>query len=239
MKKLSLSGAALKWVAIVTMFMDHLAAAVLMPAYGVYFSFSGLSWIDMLMATDSWMFRFCLFLRLAGRLAFPLFCFLLVEGICHTRSVVRYGRNLFVMALLSEFPFYLCFGNHGNVMWTLLLGLLACMCLKKGWVASLFIWPFAFLGMVAVAVLAEVLQTDYGAFGVVLILVLYILREKRVLRCLAGAVLSAMKSLTAPLAFLFIWFYNGTRGRQMKWFFYLFYPVHLLLLYGISCMFFV
>ncbi|HBN57366.1 MAG TPA: hypothetical protein DD414_11390, partial [Lachnospiraceae bacterium] len=66
------------------------------------------------------------------------------------------------------------------------------------------------------------------AFGVILIIVLYLLRNRRILQCVAGAICCAWE-VTAPLAFLPILCYNGQRGRQPKWFFYWFYPAHLLL----------
>lgn len=92
-------------------------------------------------------------------------------------------------------------------------------------------WSLA--GALAVCCAAEVLHVDYGAFGVALIGVYYILRELPVLQAGAGAILSAWE-MPAPLGSLLLLFYNGERGRQPKWFFYWFYPVHLFLYYVIG-----
>ena len=91
------------------------------------------------------------------------------------------------------------------------------------------------LGMAAGCVIAELLHTDYGAFGVALIMVLYFMRTDRVKQCFLGAFISLWEGMiTTILAFVPIYYYNGSRGRQVKWFFYWFYPVHLLLLYMIG-----
>ena len=79
--------------------------------------------------------------------------------------------------------------------------------------------------------LGELVHCDYGAMGVALIVVLYLMRESRFQQCITGAICTYWE-LPAPLAFIPIWFYNGERGRQPKWFFYWFYPVHLLI-YGL------
>ena len=230
-------GSTLKWLAILTMLCDHIAALVLMPAYGISFYWS----LDELITAlaGGGITALCVVLRLIGRIAFPIFCFLLVEGLFYTRSRLRYLRNLIVAALLSEIPFDLCLRavpfslSVQNVMWTLALGLLACTAidalLKQGLDDNLRI--LASLGAVAVCMaVARYFMTDYDAFGVILIVLLHVLRQSRAAQCLVGAVATAFEC-TAPLAFLFIYFYNGQRGRQMKWFFYLFYPVHLLALY--------
>ena len=110
------------------------------------------------------------------------------------------------------------------MFFTLLIGLLVIWFLKT----HKNTLPFRAVGLLAGAALAELLHTDYGAFGVALIVLLYLLRDKKKSLCILGAFCCAWET-TSPLAFLLIWFYNGQRGRQPKWFFYWFYPVHLLL----------
>ena len=90
----------------------------------------------------------------------------------------------------------------------------------------------SFLAQIAVAAVgmgvAHLLHTDYGAFGVLAIAVLYFLRKDRKQQVLCGCVLFLWE-ITAPLAFLPIYYYNGKRGINVKYIFYFFYPVHLLI----------
>lgn len=206
-----LNGFALKWIAMVTMTIDHIGF-VLFPQY--------------------------FFLRIIGRLAFPIYCFLLVEGACHTKNRVKYGVRLFLFALLSELPFNLVHGgslwdsNDQNVMFTLLFGLLAVWCLQIKYRL------LGGAGALLLIFLAEFLRTDYGGGGVVFILVFYVFYGKR----LWGSVMFALANIyiyggpqnyaiaaLAPIAL-----YNGKRGPSMKYLFYLFYPLHLLVLYVVK-----
>jgi hypothetical protein len=80
---------------------------------------------------------------------------------------------------------------------------------------------------------AYLINTDYNYKGVFLIAVLYLMRYSRLYQCIGGAA-SVSWELPAPLAFLPVYLYNGRRGLRMKYFFYFFYPVHLMLLYVIA-----
>ena len=183
------------------------------------------------MSEYSWLVFLYDLMRLVGRLAFPLFCFLLVEGFLHTSNVKKYALRLALFALVSEVPFDLAvFGTlfdpkHQNVFFTLLIGLLVMIAAdrfrEKVWVQVVIYAA----GMAA----GLLLQTDYGYKGVLLIIILYIFRYERKTQALAGA-LTISWELTAPLAFLPILAYNGKRGLSMRYFFYWFYPVHLLIL---------
>ena len=226
----SLSGTALKRIACLSMLIDHIGAALL--ENGLF----RCSAIDpRLVGLDQ-------LLRLAGRLAFPIFCFLAVEGFLHTHDVKKYVRRLLLFGLLSEVPFDLAFfrtpfaPQHQNVYWTLALGVLAMAGLKRfekenglpGWQG--LVWAGG------CAALALAVNTDYHAIGVLIICTLYLTRADRKRQCLAGALLFLFE-LTAPLAFVLVWFYNGQRGAcspLQKKAFYWFYPVHLLVLAGIT-----
>ena len=222
----TLSGTALKYIACGTMLLDHIGAscieAGLADGTAVPAALAGLD----------------VALRLIGRLAFPIFCFLLVEGFVHTHDVKRYICRLLLFGLVSEVPFDWAFfrtpfdpGNQ-NVYWTLALGVLAMAGLKRFETDTGTPTAKGVLCMAACAVLAELAHTDYGAMGVLLIAALYLTRADRRQQCLFGGCMMLFE-LTAPLAFLFIWHYNGQRGRCSKVLqrgFYLFYPVHLLLL---------
>lgn len=128
-----------------------------------------------------------------GRLAFPIFAFLLVEGYFHTRSLKRYAGRLALCALLSEVPFDLVMGGtvfypfHQNVLWTLLLGL-GLIHLNERARASGRLWrraAAAALSVLLALVLGLALMVDYHCAGLFTILAFYAFRGRR-WPCLAG-----------------------------------------------------
>lgn len=233
-KRPSLSGSTLKLIAISTMLIDHTAAAVVRPLrYILPENMSALN--DFLGAAYPVM-------RDIGRLAFPIFCFLLVEGFLHTRNAAKYAWRLFIFALISELPFDFALANrlfsnhHQNVYFTLLIGLLVIMGISyfERRPARNAFERYGFLlmqGVIAAAglYLAKILYTDYGMKGVFLIEVLYLLRLDHRVQTIFGALAISWEAC-GPLGFIPVWFYNGQRGKQMKYFFYWFYPVHLIVL---------
>ena len=114
----SLSGTALKRIACLSMLLDHIGASLLENGLFKQGSF----WPGDVQLDGV--------LRLAGRLAFPIYCFLLVEGFLHTHDFKKYALRMLGFALISEWPFDWAFFSgvywgHQNVYFTLLLGLLA------------------------------------------------------------------------------------------------------------------
>lgn len=202
----------LKWIAIVTMVIDH-AGAILYPS--------------------EIMFRYI------GRLAFPIFCFLLVEGFYHTHDIIKYMTRLGVFALVSEIPYDLAFKGtvleftHQNVFFTLLLGVIMMYVLEKGGE-----WPEKAIEIMLVMWVAEYLHTDYSFRGILLIFIFYQLRRFKWTKLACGAAWNMIwnRSIQGVGAFAMIpiAMYNGCRGRKMKYFFYIFYPAHLLILFVIS-----
>ena len=234
-RKRGISGSTLKMIAIIAMLTDHIGAVVV---YGFWRH----AWDNRCLEIIYYVMRL-----LIGRIAFPIFCFLLVEGFSHTHNVVKYAVRLFLFALISEIPFDLAFQGklfvpeYQNVFFTLFIGLLVMMA-YRGIAEKLkaAVWIKLILYIVALGAgmgLAYWLETDYDALGVLCIMALYIFRKKKVAQIAAGSAVllfSGGSELTAPLAFIPIAFYNGERGLKIKYFFYLFYPVHLLVLYFIA-----
>lgn len=239
-----ISGYWLKMIAVITMLIDHSAATILerilvqMP-----------SWAPA--TVDNWeqWYRLDLLLRGIGRMAFPIYCFLLVEGFHYTHSRRKYAARLFVFALISEVPFDMALNqsvlefSYNNVFFTLFLGLLVIM--AADWVMERFssdnltseigrITLLVVIGMVGCALASYVISCDYGASGVIAIYIMYLLRSKRelgfALAVVSLGVFSGELELLALLMLIPLNFYNGTRGKQHKYFFYAFYPLHLLLL---------
>lgn len=221
MRKVWISQEGLKTIACLCMLLDHIGT--------VLFSNVGL--------------------RIAGRLAFPVYCFLLTEGAAHTKNPRRYGLRLLIGALISELPYDLLFFDglsweKQNVMVTLLLGLWMINGLQKAeksWQKLLLIAAFALI--------AEAVCADYGAVGVLMI-ALFALTRDRAVQAAALALTGLLSSglsvtvfgldlpiqLFGVLAMVPIGLYAGqkrTSSRGLQWAFYLFYPAHLLALWMI------
>lgn len=203
-----------------------------------------------------------MWMHLLGRLAFPIFAFQIAEGYYHTKNVRNYALRLLIFGVLSEIPFNLMltgswfFPFHQNVMFTLLLGLLALQKADRArQAATVRQRILAGAAAVGLALLADVFLVDYGSIGVLTILVFGLFRNFRGARLcqLAGMVvlhILLMKGLTlnfGPISFpaqglavgalALIWLYNGQQGprsRGLQIFFYLFYPLHMLLLFSFS-----
>lgn len=215
-----ISGAVLKWLAIITMTIDHVGV-------GLINTYNRMSMLDL-----SGLYRMS---RLIGRLAFPIFVFLIVQGYQHTSDLRKYLMRLFIFALISEVPFDLMSSNqlvnmgHQNIFFTLFIGVAGLAWLEHLERTDKIIEQFLPL---ILAVLAAVLwNVDYGWYGILFIFGVGTLRNNKIGQTLFGVVMGTAQMVTASVAFLPIWFYNGERGRQNKWFFYLYYPAHLLLIY--------
>ena len=231
MKTAGISADALKWIALLTMLCDH-AGAVLFAQYPV--------------------------MRLIGRTAFPLFVWLLVEGFFHTSSRKKYLGRMAFFALVSELPFDLAlYGRPDrqgqNVFFTLSISLVMLVFLERAMDAcqrkrqtgeKAFLQTLAAVGTVAAAMAAaELFCVDYGGSGPLLAALFYCYKRKGspglavsfLIFCLSMGLLTAMVEIFGIVSVPLIARYNGKRtGRGRGRLFYLFYPLHLLILYGIS-----
>lgn len=230
LKRTVFSGSTLKIFALVIMLIDHVGAVIVqrtmsMPGFNHDF------WNSLYMP-----------LRYIGRLAFPIFCFLLVEGFVHTSDVKKYIRRMLLFAVVAEVPFDLAITgkifdlNYQNVFFELAwgIGAMCYLAMVEEKVKSYFLQVILRLGIIALfAFSAEHLNFDYGIYGIISIVALYVFRQNRRMQLLIGAI-SFLWEPVAPLAFLLISFYNGKRGRNIKYVFYMFYPAHLLVLYLIA-----
>lgn len=220
----------LRLTALVCMFVDH-AGLALFPHLGIF--------------------------RCVGRLAFPIYCFLLVQGFIHARSIRRYSIRLLLLALVSEIPFdLLIFGRPGvfaeqNVAFSLLLALCTLQTLrlcKKDPVQCLLI-------VLTLAVCSMALRVSFGWLGIALCLVFYLTQDRPLRMSLyAGGTLLAytstllfsgvahswvLVSLCSLFALPILLLYSGkpgTRAALLSFLFYAAYPLHLLALYLIRIM---
>ncbi|MGN0484908.1 MAG: TraX family protein [Lachnospiraceae bacterium] len=230
------SGSTLKLIAIFSMVCDHIGAAFLIfYLQKLPVTESNLIQIQNLQAVYQ-------ILRHIGRLAFPIFCFLLVEGFLHTRNVKKYAARLALFCLLSEIPFDLAFSHklfdpvYQNVFFTLFIGFLVLWAIQSAnrlpfGPAQMFV-PCA--ATIVGCFFAEFLHTDYGAAGVLAILLFYLLHQTPFLAVLAACGLLTLhnpKEVYTFFTVLLLPFYNGKRGLNLKYIFYIIYPLHLFLLF--------
>lgn len=207
---LGLSGSALKVIALVSMLTDHSAYYLLEHETTLYEA-----------------------MRSFGRIAFPVFAFLIAEGFSHTRNRLRYFLTLLGFAVASEVPWLLLNGADGthNVMFTLALGVGALAIFEKYHQRK-----FVYFCMIAlIAIFATCLGTDYEWRGISLIVICYMMREHRPLLLLFMLPLMIYYGIVgAIMAAIVLSLYDGTRGfiqgSTAKYGFYAFYPVHLFLL---------
>lgn len=217
-----MSSFTLKIIACFTMFMDHIGYLVYHGKMS-YFNF-------------------------IGRLAFPIFAFQISEGYAHTKNLKKYISRLLIFALISQYPFMLFHniistGFSLNIFFTLLLGLICIIIYDK--------IPYKALSLIisaCIAYIAQISNCDYGFYGVAIILLFYIFRNNKFLMSLSFILCTVIKyliftikygNLTAYsllciftiLPITFINLYNKQQGRKIKYFLYIFYPAHLLIIY--------
>lgn len=232
-----ISSAFLKNFALITMFIDHLTCCFLEVVRGsdgasMMYHITGGVALDIAG-------------RGIGRSAFPIFCFMITEGYVHTHSRTKYLIRLILFGLISWIPFKLLFfpysesWRHTDTMFTLALGLCAIWAIdtirdrtrQTGRVIPALLSVAA---VIACAAAADFIGSDYGGAGVITVVIFYLLRGIRPAACLGAwawlSVYNNSEILSAP-GVLLINLYNGERGRQSKYFFYIFYPGHLLVLY--------
>lgn len=172
-----------------------------------------------------------------GSIAFPIFCFLIVEGFLHTRDRGRYGRQVLWFALISEIPYNLAHYRTGfsprlqNVMFTLACAILTLLLISKAeerWAEQKAVrWGMTAAAIAAGMVMAYLIRGEYVFLGPLAASLVYLLRGRGKLR-VAGLAPLLVVSPWVVLAVPFLLLYNGERGRGNKWFFYIFYPAHFL-----------
>lgn len=225
--RFELTSFALHIMAMVFMIFDHL--------WGVF-------------ATDGYLWMTCI-----GRLTYPIFAFMIVEGYFHTKNLKKYVLRLLIFALISEIPFNLVMSSswiaplHQNVLWTFLIGILLIFLNEKAnkkalWVRILVLIGTALLG----CLLGIITFVDYNHGGVLIILMFYVFRERKwwallgQIVCLYFISVEVISGQFIPielfgktfelvvqsfcvLALIPIWLYQGKQGPYNKAIRYLYY----------------
>ena len=219
-----LSGAQLKYIAFISMVIDHVNQALITP----YLSGEG------------FLFKLSLLFNVLGRIAFPLFALFLVEGFFKTGSRKKYLASLLMFAVISEVPFDLFLSREffnirgNNVLFSLALALVTIWLIDalKGKFPGAYavIWYLLSFVIVAASCLATMfLSSDYEYHAILMVYSFYLFYDKPLLANLFGY-LAIFKEVWSLLGFGLTLTYNGERGKQYKWLNYMFYPVHLLVI---------
>lgn len=243
MKKLC-SGSTLKIIAVCCMVIDHFGQIVLKNGIVLNAPYS--------MFTDK-QFSFLLsavnICHILGRISFPIFCFLLAEGFMHTHNLKKYLLNLGIFAVISE-PIYdlantgeLFSAKQQNVLFALFLGLAVIAVIEKYQKNVLISSASILVG----AGISYICKFDGWYYGIGLISIFYLFYTMPILKyglsilimyiCGLDFSINGLINpyfLTAVSSLLFIALYNGERGMKLKYFFYIFYPVHLLILFFLN-----
>ena len=201
-----------------------------------------------------------------GRMAFPIFAFQIAEGFVHTSNFKKYALRLLGFAVITEIPFNLFYSSrffnpyHQNVLFTLLLGLLAIKVidgLKKDRSLKNIALSVLLLGLILLA--SVVGFVDYNHYGVLTVIMFYLMRDFPFawLGQLIGMILINIvifEGLVFPVeifgktfeipsqgfavfALIPIWLYGNRKGKSSKilqYGFYAFYPLHMLVLFLIK-----
>jgi len=194
--------------------------------------------------------------RIIGRLSFPIFCFLIEEGFSYTRNNKKYLLRLLIFAIISEIPFDLLFFNkliyinYQNVFFTLFLGLLNINLLKKineknkiiknnnKKINNLIKIIFNLFLIFIFCLISYLLKTDYNYYGILLINIYYLFKNKKILKNIFSYILIFLNNIKSLIYFIDIIlfnFYSREKGKNInKYLFYIFYPAHLIILYIIK-----
>lgn len=238
-REIGFSHNALIIIAMFTMFLDHFALTIIQNSKlfgydaGLYASAisipEGKKWLTIYSV-----------LRTIGRISFPIYSFLIVEGFRKSNNVFKYILRVFILAIISEIPYDMMVFNHlysfevQNVLFTYVVALimLSIMRVMSDWPVVLTIIPAIIAQMIVLF-----LKTDYKEWGILLIYVLYIFRNDLNVKCLLTLIITAIMTAGKYYGFgivsvFFIFFYDGTKGYlNLKRIHYLFYPIHMLILF--------
>ena len=227
----------LKIIACVIMAVDHVG-------YGILHNYMKAHAMDLLPDTYTSLNRAYDICHGIGRLAFPIFCFFIVEGFIRTGNVYKYALRLAIFAVISEVPFDLglygkvFYWKHQNIILTFFIAIVMLMVLRyiennvSGFSAPVIYLTYV-CAIIGFSDAAYLLGADYSWKCMLLIAVLYLARSTGPFRLIAGAAVVAWEKY-APASFVLLYFYDPDIRPRFKYAFYVFYPLHLLVIYLIA-----
>lgn len=223
LKTLGLTGNQLKILALLLMTVDH---------------------IGMLMFPEQILWR------LIGRLAMPIFAWMIAEGCRYTKNRIRYLGTMLGVGLVCQVVYLLFMQSLDQcILITFSLSAVVIFALdfaeKKKSFLSLCLMGLTFMAVTYICVFLPGdlpgFHVDYGIFGVLLPVLIYMgqTKEQKLMAAAIGllplAITHGYWQWTSFLALPLLALYNGQRGKaKLKYLFYIYYPLHLVALYGIS-----
>ena len=224
----------LKWIALIAMTLDHIAFFLLEPNTFYYLG-----------------------LRIIGRLAFPIFAFMIAEGFRHTKSVFKYAKRLIILGIIFELMILLIyqFYNYNlsivpflpnnlirmNIMFSLALGLIGLyvvtheqrklryLIIPLGLLSILLPYGYYGFGIIMIFGLVKDNQVKMSMFVTLSLVYTSLPQIFKDVPLIGGSVWQALAVISLPLIFM----YNGKKGWDLKWLFYVYYPLHVLVLFMI------
>lgn len=180
-------------------------------------------------------------MRIIGRLAFPIFAYYIAQGFINTSNINKYILRIFIFSIISQVPFcffaYIIIGNYlyFNVLFTFLLALILLYAVEnKQYIIGICI---AFIPITLEMFMS--IDTDYGTYGIIMVLIFYLFREKTIIRNIAIVALTIIHSYLIGIPFYYsvqiycvlalpiIDHVKKPRIVLPKYFFYIFYPLHI------------
>lgn len=231
----------LKLIAVVTMLIDHSAYLIYAPGYEyLYYT-----------------------MRIIGRVSFPIFVFCISESLYFTRNKTKFLLRMLIFALISEISFNLYFNyligvgvvfSSHNGFFTFAIGIALVIFFeeilefKKKWIGIILIIAVILLCYFIPNVYNFILNCDYGLKGIIFLFILYLEKKyflnkaKRIRQITLAIMLFILYGfsilfLGGMVSLLIIEKYTGEKGKEHKFFFYWFYPLHLLILSAIHVMY--
>lgn len=214
----------LKIIAVISMLLDHIGA----------FIFPSQIWF-----------------RIIGRIAFPIFAFFIAEGLKHTRSRKRYVLALLICGVVSQIPYSILFSSWKfNIIFTFLYAILLIYLLENIKKNS-YLLTVCVTFLTLFLIVFDLFQIiSYGIFGVILVIVFYFSKNKKqalffgfitliflAIRFIdfSNITFTSFNQFFAIFSLVLLYFYNHKKGKlNLKYLFYVFYPLHLLVVYIIS-----
>lgn len=178
-KEYGLNRGNLKMIALFCMTLDHFSVALLE------------SWISRLTQGELLYYAIVgadFLIRGVGRIAFPIYCFFIAEGLLHTKSVTKYALRLLLLAIISEVPYDMVLShkyitmNNQNVFWTLLAGLIAIYVMDSAFkkTSTRTAYIISTIASISACLAAQCFRTDYGSVGVMTIIVIYLIGQDKI-----------------------------------------------------------